>query len=120
MDIALKTRLVDRLRQIDKDNLLDFHVVLCPDFFVDHFLTLGEFEHIFTRIKDVYQQGGGNFPGVSQKIHQGGNAANSALALAQLGITSHLICRTDEFGLHLLNYFLGKNGVDLSCVIEAC
>ena len=116
MDITLKTRLSDRLRQIDRDNLSDFHVVLCPDFFVDHFLTLGEFEHTFARIKDVYQQGGGNFPGISQKIHQGGNAANSALALARLGVKSHLICRTDEFGLHLLNYFLGKNSVDLSCV----
>jgi len=116
LDKTVKTRLLDKLRQTDKKKLLDFHVVLLPDFFVDHFLTLGKFENIFSRIKEKYKQGGGNLPGVSQKIHQGGNAANTALALARFGVKSHLICRTDEFGLHLLKYFLGKNGVDLSGV----
>jgi sugar/nucleoside kinase (ribokinase family) len=113
---ALKTKLLGRLKQLEKKNLADFNVVLLPDFFVDHFLTMDEFEISFNRIKDIHLQGGGNLPGISQKIHQGGNAANTALALATLGIRSHLICRTDEFGLHLLEYFLGANGVDLSGV----
>ena len=57
-----------------------------------------------------------NVPGVQQRIHQGGNAANTALALARLGVKTCLICRTDIFGLNLLHYFLGKHGVDLSRV----
>jgi sugar/nucleoside kinase (ribokinase family) len=112
----VKTRLLDRLKELNQDSLLDFHVTLLPDFFVDHLITLGEFENIFTRIRDVYTQGGGNLPEFEQKIHQGGNAANTALALARFGVKSHLICRTNEFGLHLLKYFLGKHGVDLSGV----
>ncbi|MDH7517042.1 MAG: carbohydrate kinase family protein [Candidatus Thermoplasmatota archaeon] len=111
-----KKRLLEKLKQIDKHKLQDIHVVLLPDFFVDHFLYLDEFENTFTRIKNIYQQGGGNLPGVKQKIHQGGNAANTALALARLGIKPHLICKTNEFGLKLLQYFLGRNNVDLSRV----
>jgi sugar/nucleoside kinase (ribokinase family) len=113
---ALKTKLLGRLKRLEKKNLAGFNVVLLPDFFVDHFLTMDEFEASFKRIKDIHLRGGGNLPGVLQKIHQGGNAANTALALAKLGVRSHLICRTDEFGLHLLKYFLGANGVDLSGV----
>ncbi|MCK5261570.1 MAG: carbohydrate kinase family protein [Thermoplasmatales archaeon] len=116
MDDDVKTRLLEKLNQIDLKRLSDFHVVLLPDFFVDHFLTMDKFERTFTRIQDIYMQGGGNVPGILQRIHQGGNAANTALALARLGIKSHLICKTDDLGLHLLQFFLGKSGVDLSGV----
>ncbi len=116
MDEDLKTRLLEKLGQIDIETLQKFHVILLPDFFVDHFLTLDEFENTFEKIKNIYGQGGGNFPGVSQMITPGGNASNTALALARLGISTHLISRTSEFGLHLLEYFLGKYGVDLKHV----
>ena len=116
MDDDVKTRLLEKLNQIDVKRMPDFHVVLLPDFFVDHFLTMDKFERTFTRIQDIYMQGGGNVPGILQRIHQGGNAANTALALARFGIKSHLICRTDDLGLHLLQFFLGKSGVDLSGV----
>jgi len=116
MDDDVKTRLLEKLNQIDLKRLSDFHVVLLPDFFVDHFLTMDKFERTFTRIQDIYMQGGGNVPGILQRIHQGGNAANTALALARLGIKSHLICKTDDLGLHLLQFFLGKSDVDLSGV----
>jgi sugar/nucleoside kinase (ribokinase family) len=112
----LKRRLNDKLDKIDTKHLSDFHVVLLPDFFVDHVLTMEGFETVFSRIKDIYRQGGGNVPGVSQRIHQGGNAANTALALSRMGVKSHLICRTDELGFHLLKLFLGKFGVDLKSV----
>ncbi len=116
LDKELKLKILERLKQIDKQNLQELHVVLLPDFFADHFLYLDEFENTFTKIKNIYQQGGGNLPGIKQKIHQGGNAANTALALAKLGIKPSLICKTSEFGLDLLNYFLGRNNVDLSAV----
>lgn len=116
MDDDVKTRLLEKLNQIDVKRIPDFRVVLLPDFFVDHFLTMDKFEREFTRIQDIYVQGGGNVPGILQRIHQGGNAANTALALARLGIKSHLICRTDDLGLHLLQFFLGKSGVDLNGV----
>jgi len=116
MDKTLKKRLLERLNEIEVRKLSGLHVVLLPDFFVDHFLYFDEFEGTIDTIKNIYSQGGGNLPGVKQRIHQGGNAANTALALARLGVKSHLICRTDRFGLHLLKYFLEKEGVDLSGV----
>ena len=116
MDKSLKKRLLDKLNDIDPQKLSDTHIVLLPDFFVDHFLYFDDFEGSADKLKKIYLQGGGNIPGVKQRIHQGGNAANTALALARLGVRSHLICRTDRFGAHLLKYFLGKEGVDLSGV----
>jgi sugar/nucleoside kinase (ribokinase family) len=116
MDKSLVKQVLKKLKELDKKKLIDNHVVFLPDFFVDHYLTLNEFEGIFSKIKEIYKQGGGNFPEISQKICQGGNSANTALALTRLGFSSHLICKTDELGLHLLKYFLGKNGVDISRV----
>lgn len=116
METSLRKRLLQKLQGIERENLKRFHVVMLPDFFVDHFISLETVEQTFADVKTVAAQGGGNLPGITQKIHQGGNAANTALALARLGMTAHLICRTDPLGLHLLQYFLGKNGVDLSGV----
>ena len=89
---------------------------MLPDFFVDHFLSLDTVEKTCNAVKTVAAQGGGNLPGIAQWITQGGNAANTTLALARLGISAHLICRTDPLGMHLLQYFLGNSGVDLSGV----
>lgn len=116
MDKILKESLLKKLNNINLEELLDLDIVLLPDFFVDHFLYFNEFEKSVEGIKNIYVQGGGNIPGISQKIHQGGNAANTALALARLGVKSHLICRTDKLGLHLLKFFLEKEGVDISRV----
>lgn len=116
MDNNLKIRLLEKLNQIEPKRLKEFNVVLMPDFFVDHFLTINDLEEGFSRIREIYNQGGGNVPGITQSIHQGGNAANTALALAKLGINSHLICRTDALGLNFLQFFLGGKGVNLDGV----
>ncbi|HUT00114.1 MAG TPA: carbohydrate kinase family protein [Candidatus Thermoplasmatota archaeon] len=116
MESSLQKRLLQRLVGLERKKLSTFHVVLLPDFFVDHFVFFDTVEKTCNSIKTIAAQGGGNIPGVTQRIHQGGNAANTALGLARLGMSTHLICQTDPFGMHLLQYFLGKNGVDLSGV----
>ena len=116
MESSLQKRLLQTLQGLDKKEISTFHVVMLPDFFVDHFVSLDTVEKTFDAVKTVAAQGGGNLPGIAQRITQGGNAANTALALARLGISAHLICRTDIFGMHLLQYFLGNSGVDLSGV----
>ena len=116
MDVSLQKRLLQTLQSLDKKEISRFHVVMLPDFFVDHFVSLGTVDQTCDAVKHVATQGGGNLTGVAQRITQGGNAANTALALARLGICAHLICRTDLFGMHLLQYFLGRSGVDLSGV----
>ena len=116
VDKELKYRLLEKLKQLNTRQINANRVVLLPDFFVDHFVTFDEYENTFDKIKKIHDQGGGNLPGISQMINTGGNASNTALALAHLGVSTHLISRTNELGLHLLKYFLGKHGVDLSGV----
>jgi len=116
MQENIKNNILDHLTSIDPEDLSDFNIVLLPDFFVDHFLYFDDFNKSSDKLKQIYSQGGGNLPGIKQRIHQGGNAANTALALARLGVKPHLICRTDKFGVHLLKYFLEKEGVDISGV----
>lgn len=116
MELTLQERLLRDLQAIERKTLSSYHVVMLPDFFIDHILMLDSVEKTCGDIKTIARQGGGNIPGVTQQIHQGGNAANTALGLARLGICSHLICRTDPFGEYTLHYFLGKHGVDLSGV----
>jgi len=116
LTISLKKQVLNQLTKIPKETLREIHVVLLPDFFVDHFLTLDEYEKTTTDMKQIVNQSGGNLPGIPQRIQQGGNAANTALALARLGIKTHLICRTDPLGAYILEFFLGKHGVDLTHV----
>jgi sugar/nucleoside kinase (ribokinase family) len=116
MESSLQKRLLQTLQGLDRKEISTFHVVMLPDFFVDHFVSLDTVENTWSAVKTIAAQGGGNLPGIAQRITQGGNAANTALALARLGISAHLICRTDPLGMHLLQYFLGNSGVDLSGV----
>ncbi|MFH1101705.1 MAG: carbohydrate kinase family protein [Methanobacteriota archaeon] len=104
------------LKNLKKTTLSKHHVVLLPDFFVDHFLHLDTIEQVSKQIQTIHKQGGGNLPGVPQTLSSGGNAANTALALAKLGISTHLICRTNALGYYLLQFFLGQAHVDLSGV----
>jgi len=116
MDTVLAHALYKRLSDITPRAIANHHVVLLPDFFLDHFLTITNSRDIETEIKRLAAQGGGNYPRIPQFIQQGGNAANTALGLARLGIQAHLICRTSPLGRHLLDYFLGHAGVDLTGV----
>jgi sugar/nucleoside kinase (ribokinase family) len=116
MESSLQKRLLQSLQSLDRKEISTFHVVMLPDFFVDHFVSLDTVEKTCNAVKTVAAQGGGNLPGIAQWISQGGNAANTALALARLGISAHLICRTNILGMYLLQYFLGNSGVDLSGV----
>jgi len=116
MEPSLQKRLLQSLRSLERKELPRFHVVMLPDFFVDHFVFFDSLEQTCQDVQAIAAQGGGNRPGITQRIQQGGNAANTVLGLVRLGMSTHLICQTDPFGLHLLEYFLGKNGVDLSGV----
>ncbi|HVL49453.1 MAG TPA: carbohydrate kinase family protein [Candidatus Thermoplasmatota archaeon] len=110
MDLPALAR---KLREADPGRL---HVVALPDFFVDHFVTLPRHADIMPEIGRVHGQGGGNLPGFPQRLSTGGNAANTALALARLGVKSHLITRTSPFGATVLSETLGRAGVDLARV----
>ncbi|RLF62330.1 MAG: hypothetical protein DRN16_01835 [Thermoplasmata archaeon] len=112
----IRKSLLEKIESIDRKDLRDLQVTLMPDFFLDHFVVFDSLSDAIESIERIYMQKGGNIIGVSQTITQGGNAANTALSLAKLGIETSLICKTDSLGFNLLNFFLGENGVDLSGV----
>ena len=114
MENKIIKELLEKLDGIEKEKIKEIRVTLMPDFFVDHFLLFESFEKDFSRIQHIYKQGGGNVPGIAQRIHQGGNAANTALALSKLGPKVHLICKTDKLGKHLLEFFFKDTNIDLS------
>lgn len=105
--------LAERLRSIEAGS---FHVVALPDFFLDHFIALPAIDRVLPELSRVHAQAGGNLPGHAQRMAPGGNAANSALALARLGVKSHLITKTSPFGALYLRETLGRAGVDLARV----
>ncbi len=87
-----------------------------PDFFLDHFVYFGQdLDEFFRRMREVAERGGGNIAPVEQEVWHGGNASNTAAALAELGVSCHLILRTNLTGYVLLSRFLGGK-VDLSHV----
>jgi sugar/nucleoside kinase (ribokinase family) len=116
METSLEKRLFQRVQGIEQEKLSDFHIVMLPDFFVDHFAYFDSLDTTCQEMQRIAAQGGGNRPGITQRLQQGGNATNTLLGLARLGMSTHLICRTSPLGLHLLEYFLGNNRVDLSGV----
>ncbi len=105
--------LAARLREIRPEA---FHVVTLPDFFLDHFVRVPAWDRAVPLWKGVHAQGGGNVPTPHQHFQAGGNAANTALALARLGVGTHLVTRTSEFGRSVLEGSLGRAGVDLKHV----
>ena len=102
--------LAQRLRSLDPAQL---HVVTLPDFFLDHFVPLPRWSDTLPRWEGVHQRGGGNVPTLGQHFAPGGNAANTALGLARLGVRTHLVARTSAFGKAYLEHTLGRHGVDL-------
>jgi sugar/nucleoside kinase (ribokinase family) len=88
-----------------------------PDLFIDRFVTFsGDVKQLSAAIAKVAERTGGNIHGVKQIEIRGGNAANTAAALAVLNVKAFPIITTSQFGLHLLKFFLGRLGVDLSHV----
>jgi len=95
----------------------EFSVVVMPDFFLDRFVTYeGDVRQLSKALAEVAGRKGGSVHGVKQTELRGGNAANTAAALATLGAKVHPIINTSPLGLHLLRFYLEPFGVDLSHV----
>ena len=96
---------------------IDFSVVVMPDFFLDRLVTYeGDIKQLSKALEEVARRKGGSIHGVKQMELRGGNATNTAAALAALGARVHPIVNTSPLGLHLLKFYLGSFGVDLSHV----
>jgi len=94
-----------------------FSVVVMPDFFLDRLVTYeGDIEHFSKAMTEVAERKGGSIHGIRQLELRGGNAANTAAALAALGSKVYPIIDTSLLGLHLLKFYLDPFEVDLSHV----
>jgi sugar/nucleoside kinase (ribokinase family) len=94
-----------------------FKVVTMPDFFLDRLVSYeGDIKHFYEELVAVAKREGGSVDCVEQTELRGGNAANTAVALASLDAKVHPIIFTSQFGLHLLKFYFKPLGVDLSHV----
>ncbi|UCE28485.1 MAG: carbohydrate kinase family protein [Candidatus Bathyarchaeota archaeon] len=92
-------------------------MVVLPDFFLDCLVTYeGDVKRLCRAIIKVAKHKGGGLHGIKQTISRGGNAANTAAALAALGAKVHPIIETSSLGLQLLEFYLKPLKVDLSHV----
>jgi len=105
------------LSRLGKHRTKRFKAVVMPDFFIDRFVQYPEDFGSFTKSAlEVVRRKGGSIDDVKQMDFRGGNAANTAAALASLGATVYPIIETDSLGLTLLKHFLQPLGINLDYV----
>jgi sugar/nucleoside kinase (ribokinase family) len=90
-----------------------FAVACLPDFFLDLVVPMAPWQVARDQMGGVVERKGGNLPTAPHRVGQGGNAANTALALARLGVRARLVARTSPLGLRLAREFLEPHGLDL-------
>jgi len=111
--MSCKSELLSFLRKKPRET----QAVVMPDFFLDRLIDLDCKPSQLSSIIDVAaRRKGGSIDGIPQTDIRGGNAVNTASALAALDVSvSPLIC-TNRLGLKQLRFQLKSRRVDLSHV----
>jgi sugar/nucleoside kinase (ribokinase family) len=110
----VERELIEILMGLDLRETKKLHVVCTPSFYLDHFVQVDDLSAFCGQLRMKYKAGGGNIPGFLQNVFSGGGAVNTAVALSRLGLSSHFIGRTSEFGYTVLKFFARKSGMDVS------
>lgn len=84
-----------------RDALGQTRAVVLPDLYVDHLVPIEGRQRLRDGMDRLIRQGGGNMITQRHRIQLGGNAANTACALAGLGVPTTLIAPTNRLGLTL-------------------
>lgn len=100
----------------DPPDLSDRRVVCLPDLFVDHLVEVPDWTGHVEDLEAVLTSGGGNLPGVPQRLSPGGQSANVARILAGLGVDAALVAPAGPVGRALADHWLAPLGVDLDLV----
>lgn len=91
------------------------NVTVMPDFFYDRLISLDlDATGFSTVIADITQRKGGSIDGIKQIDIRGGNAINTASALAALGVNVTPIVCTSKLGLQLIKFYLRNCEVNFS------
>jgi sugar/nucleoside kinase (ribokinase family) len=112
----MKSSMNDLLTFLRQDSR-EISAVVMPDFFLDRLINLEcDSSSFSTIVTDIAKRKGGSIDGIAQTDLRGGNAVNTASALAALGVNVTLIICTNRHGLQQLRYYLKPHRVDLSHV----
>jgi len=113
----LSVDFLEELLDFLKNEIGEFHVVVMPDFFLDRFLSINfDAESFCDTLRDVIKRKGGSIDGIEQTELRGGNAINTASALAALGVKVTPIVCTNELGFELIKFHLKSSKANLSHV----
>lgn len=101
------------LAELMRKNAEPFNVVVMPDLFIDRIVSLDcTLEEFYAAAAAIAQRKGGSTDGIAQADLTGGNAVNTAAALAALGVHVTPIVCTDTGGLQRLKTRLRQGHVD--------
>ena len=107
----------DELLGFLKENHEKRNVIVMPDFFHDRLINLDYgAARVSSIILDVAKRKGGSIDGIAQTDIRGGNAINTASALAALGVDVTPIVCANKIGFQLIKFYLKKYRVNLSHV----
>lgn len=105
---------LEELKEFLKRKPEPLKVVVMPDFFLDRLISLDWNVKTFSeKLGEVVGRKGGSLDGVTQTEFRGGNAINTASALASLGAKVTPIVCTDKLGWQLIKFYLDPKKVDL-------
>ena len=99
----------------EPSEIKEVDVVVMPDFFLDRLISLNNDVTAFSKLmKRVVKRKGGSIDGIRQTELRGGNAVNTASALATLNIKVTPIVCTSQLGLRLIKFHFKSLKVDFS------
>ncbi|MGB9676077.1 MAG: carbohydrate kinase family protein [Candidatus Bathyarchaeales archaeon] len=91
------------------------NVVVMPDFFLDRLIHIeSSLKNFLAEAEAVVKRKGGSIDNISQMDFRGGNAANTASALARLGARVTPIICTSKLGTQMLKLHFKRLNIDLS------
>ncbi len=108
---------LEEVKEFLRSSNEDVNIVVMPDFFLDRFISLNCNPSVFSRmVAEVAERKGGSIDGISQTDFRGGNAVNTASALASLDAKVTIIACTDRLGVKLLKLYVKSPKINLSHV----
>jgi sugar/nucleoside kinase (ribokinase family) len=106
---------LEEVQRFLKRKTEEFSVVVMPDFFLDRLINLKcNIKRFSENLENVGRRKGGCIDGIEQTELRGGNAINTASALAALDVRVVPIACTSILGLQIIKFFLEPWEVDLS------
>jgi len=108
---------LEELQRFLESEIQEVNVVVMPDFFLDRLINLNcNVKNFYRMLGKVVKRKGGSIDGIKQVDLKGGNAVNTASALAALDVdVTPMVC-TSKSGLKLIRFYLKLRKVDLSHV----